>query len=163
VGLLYSWRSGIPNREDDDYPALLSEAHVGLALFSRSTLFVPAIGVRMADWDHWQGFWWMALLLLCIGWRVLRRPVAWRLLAGALTPLTVGWMAYSLHRNPAKLASVTWDRFLIQASVPFLLLIAGAATEVFRGRALDAPHERLDGAAAPRGISGRGRSPLSHP
>jgi hypothetical protein len=159
AGLLISWRSGIPNREDEDYPALLAETHLGTALLSRSTLFVPAIGARMADWDHWQGFWWMAPLLLCMGWRVLRRPVAWRLLAAALTPLTLGWMAYSLHRDPAYLAAVTWDRFLIQASVPFLLLIAGAATEVSRRRALDTPHERLDRAAAARGISGRGRSP----
>jgi hypothetical protein len=157
VGLLFSWKSGIPNREDEDYPARLANLHLDRALLSQAALVVPAIGEKMADWKNWQGFWWMASLLLCIGWRVLRRPVAWRLLAAALTPLTVGWIAYSLHWAPAHLAAVTWDRFLIQASVPFLLLIAGAATEVSR-RAPGAP---LVGVR--QGLSRRPRPPRAEP
>jgi hypothetical protein len=41
-------------------------------------------------------------------------------------------MAYAVNPEPAFVASVTWDRFLLQASLPLLLLVAGALADVLR-------------------------------
>jgi hypothetical protein len=40
--------------------------------------------------------------------------------------------AYSIFPLPAYLAGVTWERFLLQAAVPLLVLLAYALTEIGR-------------------------------
>jgi hypothetical protein len=130
LGLLLAWRAQIPNREDEGYFSFVRAGDLWPAIFTRASTFGPVLLSRMGDWQHWRGFWWMAPVLFLAGWRLLRRPVSWRLLAAALAPPAIGWVAYSAHWDPLYLANVTWERLLLQAAVPLLLLLACALAEV---------------------------------
>ncbi len=133
-GLLVSWRSAIPNREDEDYFAFVRLGDVVSGLFSRLALVGPNLLRRMASWRDWGIFWWMVPAVLIAGWRALGRRRGWLLLAAAAAPPAIGWAAYAVHWNPLALAAATWERFLLQGSIPLLLLLAGALAEVL-GRA----------------------------
>jgi hypothetical protein len=130
------WRSGIPNRQDENY-----EAYVDLgALWPEAVTRLPSfageiLASTFLTWDHWMGFWWVFILVLIAGRSVLRgrraalsRPLA----LAALMPLCVGWGAYSVNEGPAWLIKVTWERFLVQGTVPLLLLFAIALGELLR-------------------------------
>src|SRR5262249_55253224 len=94
--------------------------------------FVPVIAGQMNRFRHWAGFWWLAAALLAAGRRTLRRPLARRWLAAAAGPPAIAWLAYSLHPRPALLAAVTWERFLLQAAVPLLVVLACALADLRR-------------------------------
>jgi hypothetical protein len=133
AGLLLSWQAGIPNRQDEDYPALLAAVDPGEAL-QRPAVILPVVVAKMTNWVHWRGFWYLVPVLLVLGSRTFRRPLAWRFLAAASAPLALAWAGYLVHWDPAYLARATWDRTLIQAALPGLLLVAGAAAEPWRSR-----------------------------
>ncbi len=60
-----------------------------------------------------------------------RRPVAPYLIAAA-GPIGIALAAYAVHFNPPALASTTWTRFLIQASIPLAAVFAACAREASR-------------------------------
>lgn len=130
------WRSGIPNRQDENY-----EEYVNLGtLWPEAVTRLPSFGGEILTstfltWDHWMGFWWVFAVVLIAGRSVLRgrraalsRPLA----LAALTPLGVGWGAYAVNEGPSWLIKVTWERFLVQGMVPLLLLFALALGELLR-------------------------------
>jgi hypothetical protein len=130
------WRFQIPNRQDENYEELVTAEH----LFPDALTRIPEFGRQILiqtflTWDRWAGFWWAALLVLLAGWGVLkgrRAALSWPLLLGFAAPLAVAWGAYTVHWDPAELAKVTWDRFLVQGSLPFFLLLSLALREVLR-------------------------------
>ncbi|HYL05108.1 MAG TPA: hypothetical protein VE075_03660 [Thermoanaerobaculia bacterium] len=127
-----SWRAGIPNRQDESYAELVQAGHLWPGIVTHVTDFVPVMIDKMNRFRHWAGFWWMAPAALVAGRRALRHPLARRCLAAAAGPPVVAWAAYSVHPHPATLAAVTWERFLLQAAVPLLIVLACAWTEVWR-------------------------------
>jgi hypothetical protein len=136
LAFFISWRSGIPNRQDENYEEIVQ---VG-SLFHEAVTRLPFLASKVLaktflTWDHWTGFWWVFAAVLIAGRSVLRgrraalsRPLA---LAG-VTPLCVGWGAYSVIQGPGWMIEVTWERFLVQGSVPLLLLFAVALGELLR-------------------------------
>src|SRR5260370_27587415 len=66
------------------------------------------------------------------GRRPLPAPRVRRSLAAAAGPPAIAWAAYSIHPQPAFLASVTWERFLLQSAVPLMIVLACALAEVWR-------------------------------
>jgi hypothetical protein len=136
IAFFLYWRSGIPNRQDENYEETV---HLG-ALWPEAVTRLPSFAGEILDstfltWDHWTGFWWVYAIVLIAGRNVLRgrraalsRPLA----LAALTPLCVGWGAYSVNEGPAWLIKVTWERFLVQGTVPLLLLLAIALGELLR-------------------------------
>jgi hypothetical protein len=146
LALLLAWRAGIPNRQDESYPALLAALDWRQALFHQPGLFLPVIGSGLVSWERWRGFWFLAPVLLALGWRCWRRPLTKRLAAAAVIPVAIAWVAYAVHWDPASLARVTWDRILLQAAVPLFLLLAGACAALLR-----TPGRAGDGASPPAG------------
>ncbi len=132
LALLTSWRAGIVNRWDDAYPQLLRAAQLWPSLLARPAAFVPVLLATMLRFDHWARFWWMVPAVLLAGRRALRHPRNRRLLLAAAAPLAIAWAAYTVHPQPAALAAVSWNRILLQASIPLLIVVAGALAEVFR-------------------------------
>jgi TolA-binding protein len=132
LALLASWRSAIPDRQDENYPDLVKEIHFWPDAVTHVAVFVPVMWRQMTRFHHWTGFWWMAPVVLLAGRHALRRPRNRRLLAAAAGPPAIAWAAYSVHSNPGFLASVTWERFLLQGAVPLLILLACALAEVGR-------------------------------
>jgi hypothetical protein len=130
--LLASWRSAIPDRQDENYPDLVKEVRLWPDAVTRVAVFAPVMWRQMTRFHHWAGFWWMAPVVLLAGRRALRRPRNRRLLAAAAGPPAIAWAAYSVHTNPGFLAAVTWERFLLQGAVPLLVLLACALAEVRR-------------------------------
>jgi hypothetical protein len=61
-------------------------------------------------------------------WRSRRLALA----AASLGPLAIGVAAYLVYSRPAFLATVTWDRFLLQGSVPTTVLLASALAAIWR-------------------------------
>jgi hypothetical protein len=150
--LLVAWRAGIPDRQDEGYAELARQGGWWSAAAAHVTAAVPVVWRRMTSFDSWAGFWWMAAALLAAGRRALRGPRNRRRLAAAAGPLAIAWAAYVVYPNPAYLASVTWDRFLLQGCVPFLIVLACALRTVRRD--LVRRWQRRGAAAPPAGASG---------
>jgi hypothetical protein len=121
-----SWRAGIPNRHDESYPDMLQGGNLWPGIVTHVTDFVPVMIDKMFSFRHWAGFWWMAPAALAAGHRAFRRPLVRRYAAAAAGPMAIAWAAYSIHPDPVTLAAVTWERFLLQAAVPLLIVLACA-------------------------------------
>ncbi|HLX09985.1 MAG TPA: hypothetical protein VKY89_19180 [Thermoanaerobaculia bacterium] len=132
LALFASWRAGVPNREDEGYPQLLYAGGFWSGIAAHAQAAVPVMVDKMNRFRHWAGFWWMVPAALLAGRRALGRPIARRWLAAAAGPPAIALLAYSIHPRPAYLAAVTWERFLLQATVPLLVLLAYALAEVGR-------------------------------
>jgi hypothetical protein len=132
LALLASWRAGIPNREDESYPDLVHTASLWPGIVTNAAAFVPVMLDKMNRFRHWAGLWWLAPAALLAGRRVLRHPRLRRYLVAAAGPPAIAWAAYSIHPRPAFLAAVTWERFLLQAAVPLIIVLACALAEVRR-------------------------------
>lgn len=152
VALLVSWRSGIPNRYDERYEDLLTLANLWPEIVTRAPLLLPRIKIEMAAAKHWTVFWSVAPLLLVAGRRGFCRRPSGLLALAALAPLGVGWLAYTVSPDPVDLVRMTWNRFLLQALLPFLALLAFALDDLLRrSRWL------------PRALGGPARSPSPSP
>jgi len=127
-----SWRAGIPNRQDENYPELMQAGHVWPGIVTNAAAFVPVMIDKMNRFGHWAGFWWLVPAALLAGRRALRHPRVRSYLAAAAGPPAIAWAACSIHPQPAFLASVTWERFLLQSVVPLLIVLACALAEVRR-------------------------------
>lgn len=152
LALLVSWRSGIPNRYDENYEELLTAANLWPEVVTRLPLLLPKIRFEMVAAKHWTVFWSVAPLLLLAGRRGLRRWPSGLLALAALAPLGVAWLAYAVSETPTDLVRMTWNRFLLQALLPFLWLLAFALDDLLRrSRWL------------PRALGGPARSPSPSP
>ncbi len=132
LALLASWRAGIPNRQDEKYVASFRPRELWPAVVTRAPSIVPILLARMFDWRRWTAFWWAIPAVLAAGWRAVARRRRLPLLLAAAAPPAIGWVAYSVRPDGAAIAGATWERFLLQASVPLLLLVAGALGDVLR-------------------------------
>ncbi|HVT56913.1 MAG TPA: glycosyltransferase family 39 protein [Thermoanaerobaculia bacterium] len=128
--LFASWRAGVPSRQDVNYLGLLVDGRWWPGVLTHIGESLPALLHGMYNWQHWSLFWWMAPLLLLAGRRALRRPLHRRLLAAAAGPPLVAVAAYALYSRPVFLAVVSWERFLLQAAVPLLIVLAAALRDV---------------------------------
>jgi hypothetical protein len=134
VALLASWRSAIPNRDDEDYFAVLRLSDLVKGAFTRLPVIVPGVlrwTFRGADW---LGFWWLFLAVLLAGAYALRRPRVRRLLLAGLTPAAIAWAAYAVSTRLPDLIGETWNRFLVQGLVPLAFVFACALGRVMRLR-----------------------------
>ncbi len=138
LALLVSWRSGVPNRQDEQYAASFRLAELWPAIVSQAPRIVPAALARMLDWRRWSGFWIVVPALLIAGRRAVLRWRRLPLWAAALAPPSIGWVAYAVAIDPVRLAEVTWERLLLQGSVPLVMLLALALSDVLRR--LGTPH-----------------------
>ena len=132
-GLVQSWRSQIPNREDEGYAALAARAGVrrlAANLLPHAETAAPLAVDRMLAREPWGLFWPAALALAAAGARGLRRPPALRLALAAAAPVAVGLLAYTVHPDPARLIAVTWNRMLLHGILPLLLLFGMALRAV---------------------------------
>jgi hypothetical protein len=127
LAFLASWRAGIPNRYDEGYAGFVKLGAFWPGAVTKIPTLVPIAFHQMLSWDPWAAFWWIVLPGLAAGWRGfrgLRRPLAVTFLLAVMAPLAIGWGAYSVHWDPAPLLRVTWTRFLLQGSLPLLLLLS---------------------------------------
>ena len=145
---LLAWRSGIPDRFQS-YERIISWSHFWPWVVQRIPLLLPRVWQELMDWDL---FWSAAFLVLLAGWRGLRRRAAPALLLAAAGPLGIAWISYSISLSPVLLIRTSLNRFLLQASVPFLVLFSCALDDLLR-RA-----RRL-----PRWLGGPARSPSRGP
>ena len=124
------WRAQIPNRQDEMYGELVAAGSLLPDALTRVPELVgPVLRQTFLTWDRWVGFWWVAALVLLAGRGVLkgrRATLSWPLLLGFAAPLAIAWGAYAVHWQPADLVRVTWERFLVQGSLPFFLLLSCA-------------------------------------
>jgi hypothetical protein len=149
--LLLSWRAGIPERYES-YGSLISWSNLWPGVISRAPLLLAAIRKQMIAPADWGIFWSVAPVVLLAGWRGLRRRVTASLLLAAAAPLGIAWIAYSLSLDPLRLIETTWNRFILQASVPLLVLVSLALDDLLHR----APW-------VPSALGGAARSPSRHP
>ncbi|HEY2739819.1 MAG TPA: hypothetical protein VGK45_15535, partial [Thermoanaerobaculia bacterium] len=135
LAFLASWRAGIPNRYDEGYTGFVTLGTFWPGAVTRIPLLAGLALRQMFSWDPWAAFWWIVPPALAVGWRGLRGrrcPLAMTLALAAAAPLAIAWGAYSVHWDPAALLRVTWTRFLLQGSLPFLLLLTLALRDLSR-------------------------------
>jgi hypothetical protein len=137
--LFISWKSSIPNRHDEKYADIVELGDFWPEVFTRVPLLAGVLAHEMTLPDVWGHFWWMIPIVLLAGglvgwrsWRGRRRALSVPLLLGFASPIAVVWGAYTVHWDPVFLAPVTWNRFLVQASLPLFLLLALALRDLLR-------------------------------
>ncbi len=130
-GLLFSWRAGIPARFES-YQEIVSWNHFWPDVVARAPFLLGKIRARMISLASWGIFWSVWPLVLLAGWRGLRRRVTPALVLAALAPLGVAWIAYTISLDPGYMAPASWNRFLLQALIPLLLLLALALRDLLR-------------------------------
>jgi len=81
----------------------------------------------------------VAPLVVAAGWRGVRRRPAWALLPLAGAPLAIGWLYATIAVDPHFIVTTTWDRFLLQASLPLLMVFAMALRDLARRGTLAGP------------------------
>lgn len=133
VAALASWKSGIPNRLDPNFSPSLTP-RVALEGLARR---LPALAVptleKLHDRERW-GYLWVALpLVLWAGRPALGRRGTRRLTAAlALAASTYLAVYAATQLNPLWLVARTWDRFLLQLSLPLLVLAAAALSNALK-------------------------------
>jgi len=148
-GFLHSWRSQIPNREDESYFSHLNTRQLAADLVPHAKIVAPLALDRMLSRERWALFWPLALALGVLGLQGLRRPPALRLAVLAAAPMAVGLLAYTVHEDPTYLVQVTWDRMLLHAILPLLLLLGFCLRSVLR--AASEPRNKGNRAGRPAG------------
>ena len=160
LGLLAAWRSGIPNRHDERYAAFVDLGDFWPEIVTRIPLLAPVLAKQMAFWEVWTLFWWVAPVVLAAGWRGWRgrrRAVSRPLVLGVAAPVAIAWGAYAVHWDPADLAPVTWNRFLVQGSLPLFLLLSLSLRDLlwraalWRAALARKSHKRSRGSSVPAG------------
>ncbi len=152
--LLFSWRAGIPERFES-YEKIVSWSLLWPGLLTRAPWIAARAGVEMRSFGEWGIFWWTAPLVLAAGWRGLRRRAALPLLLAAAAPLGIAWISYTISLTPEFIIRTSWNRFLLQASVPLLLLLSLALASLLRRAAWPSPprvrlaRSRLRGRSTP--------------
>ena len=125
AALLITWRSGIVNRNDEKYDELILEETVLRDTLQRLPLLPKPIWREMENPESWAGFWWCAPVVLLAGAGALRRRPARPLLLGIAGGIAVYIVAYGISPWPGMtIVGPTWNRFLIQLSLPFFVLFA---------------------------------------
>jgi len=155
TALVLHWRAGIPNRNDEGYFEDLDLGSLVDGLLHRTPNDLRRGLGRLFDLDTWGGlFWWLALASPL-------HPSAWRSRATRTALALVGSQlflvscAYALA--PGDVFSSTWDRFVLQQSASWMILVAAIVREALRNRFV-AGRQSLDGR---RGGPGGGRTGLS--
>ncbi|HVG07193.1 MAG TPA: glycosyltransferase family 39 protein [Thermoanaerobaculia bacterium] len=132
--LLTSWRAAIPNRDDENYFAVLRLSDLLNGAVARLPVIVPEILRWTFRWSSWLGFWLLFLVVLIAGCRALRRPGARLLLLAGWIPGAIGWAAYAVSTRLGHLLGETWDRFLLQGLVPLAIVFACALKKTLAHR-----------------------------
>lgn len=139
--LFASWRSGIVDRMMGNFEEVSRSGHLLAAVVRGGVerwpgLIVPGLA-RLADPLQWGYFWWAAALVLVAG----ARGLASRRALPLVVVLAGSWGGYAAalaitEWDPRLQMTLTLDRFVIQTSVPMLLLFACALQELGADRRL---------------------------
>lgn len=134
--LLASWRSGIVDRMMGNFEQISRSGHLLTSIAQGGVerwpaLILPALA-KLADLQVWGFFWWSAALVLVAG----ARGLASRRALPLLIVLAGAWGTYLAalavtEWTPAYLLALTFPRFLLQITVPTLLVVALALEDLF--------------------------------
>lgn len=124
--VLASWRAGIPNRYDEAYGELARSRLVPSVVLPQVAVAAPAVGRALLEQDLWSVLWIALPFLVVLRFRGLRSPVSAPFAAAAAAPLVLGLAAYGITTwgDVPELVRVTWHRFLLHGSIPWLLLLS---------------------------------------
>lgn len=138
--LFLSWSRGMPENAES-YVPLLGRLSTYTSLAAGWWSAAPAILAQTLDAKKWGFLWVLVALLAVAGRRALRRPFLLPFLVAAAAPLALALMAYGIRPWFAK---STWNRFLIQASLPVFVVFAVLLRETLRSATRAAPVVRVE-------------------
>ena len=131
LALLLSWRAGIPE-SFESFEQATSWSLLWPGIVTRLPRLAWDVRAEMVRFLDWGLFWSAAPLVLAAGWQGLRRRPALPLLLAAAVPLSVGWLYATISPRLDFVVLSTWNRFLLQASVPLLVLFALSLRDLLR-------------------------------
>ncbi|HQR68677.1 MAG TPA: hypothetical protein PLB02_14900, partial [Thermoanaerobaculia bacterium] len=146
AALLLSWKSGIANRYDEKYDVQLRTLPVVTETLKRLPVLPGPMFREMTDPEPWGGFWWGLPVVLLAGAGAFARRPARPLLLALAGAVGTYLLAYGITPWPgAVMVHPTWNRFLIQLSIPLLVLVAMALRSALRAAS---PLRRIAGVSA---------------
>ncbi|MGA7993023.1 MAG: hypothetical protein WCC53_16465, partial [Thermoanaerobaculia bacterium] len=122
---LLTWKARIPERWDEDYLGQLRTVSLAKEAAARLPLLPGAILTETASWEDWSGLWLAAGAVLLAGASGLRRRVVPPVLVALGGCLALYVAALLLTPWPGvEQVHPTWNRLLLQLSIPLSLLVA---------------------------------------
>lgn len=133
AALHVSWRAGVPERYSETWDDVTLRGLVS-GTAARLPVALPLIGREMAKAETWGAFWWLVPVIFVLGARAFTHPLARLLTYSIVAALCVYFAAYGTTSwGLAELVPRTWNRFLIQLSLPVFVLFAMALGRSLRG------------------------------
>ncbi len=133
LALFFSWRHAIPNRYDEGYENVRSVTQVVKATWKRLPLLPAPMWQEMRYQPHWNAFWIVAPIMAFSGISGLRRRPARPLILALAAGVSVFFVAYGITPwSGAELVHPTWNRFLMQLSLPGFVLLSMCLGASFR-------------------------------
>ena len=131
----HTWKAKIPQRWDEDYAARIHTVSLAKEAATRLPLLPAVIVVETTSWKDWSGLWLAALVAVLAGASGLGR----RLVPPVLVALGGCFLLYlgALLVTPwpgVVQVHPTWNRLLLQLSIPLGLLVALALRAGLRAR-----------------------------
>jgi hypothetical protein len=134
IALSVSWRTKIVNRNDEGYEDVRNVGKVLTATAKRLPLLPVPMWKEMRDREDWGDFWVIVPAAFVLGARGLWRKRAFELALILLGGFSVYLVAYgNTPWGGAELVHPTWNRFLIQLSLPGFVLLSLALEHCHKG------------------------------
>lgn len=133
AALLFSWRTGIAHASGKHFFELFGIVPVLDGLKRNAASIVVGVSRATAWRVAWGIFFWVLPVVFLAGARAFRRKIALPLVLALGGAVGMYLAAYALTvRDLPLLVEVTWNRFLVQMSLPLLALFALALREALR-------------------------------
>lgn len=150
---LVEWQARIPQRWDEDYLRRFGEVSLVAEAKARIPLMPAAIAREMTNGENLAGFGVASALIVIFGVCGLRR----RIVPPIILFVYLCSVAYVLALLLTTWGGVeqihpTWDRFLIQLSIPLGVLLALALRDAWRARVFARRTQLPRETTAPRGV-----------
>jgi hypothetical protein len=130
---LRDWQRGIPNRIDEDYFSTFSMSGLIQGARDRGPEVLRLVRQQMFTESTWGYLWWILPILFLMGWSAFCRRSVMTIGLFVAGCVSVYFAAYAVTGwKLESIVNTTWNRFLVQLSLPLFCAAGACAGEAMR-------------------------------